>query len=144
MSLTTPISVQKLQTALHAKAFIAGAAPDDEGESIRVRGPQSFFAPCHVFAPVGRLPPHESGDRGRDAGKNLFCVRYLKLAELQSRGLNDDHFISRTGVPLWDVNLTMIVVKPRLREMNQSQNVLTGFINNGSPKERLRTQQELE
>lgn len=59
----------------HAKAFMVVAPPDDEGEDIRVRGPQPFFAACEVFAPCGRVPAHEPGDGGRDAGKNFFCIR---------------------------------------------------------------------
>jgi hypothetical protein len=66
----------------HAKAFLAVASSDDKGKCIWLRSPQSLFASCHVLAPGRGLPPHESGDRWRDACENLFCVRYLKLAEL--------------------------------------------------------------
>jgi hypothetical protein len=66
----------------HAKAFIAVAPSDDEGKCIRLWGPQSFFASCHVFTPGWGFPPHEFGDRGRDAREDLFRVRYLKPAEL--------------------------------------------------------------
>lgn len=95
----------------HAEAFIAIAPSDDEGKDIRVRGPHSFFASRNVFAPGGRVPSHEPGDRGRDARKNLLCVRYLKLAELQPWGLNKDHFGDQKRAALCQANLTMIVVE---------------------------------
>src|ERR1700722_19859857 len=63
-------------------ASLAVAPPDDEGKCLWLRSLQSCFATCPVFAPGRRLPPHESGDRGRDARENLFCVRHLKLNEL--------------------------------------------------------------
>src|SRR5258706_4213533 len=75
----------------HAKAFLAVAPSDDKGKCIWLRSLQSLFASRHVFAPGRGLPPHESGDRGRDACENLFCVRYLTLAELESPGLDHDH-----------------------------------------------------
>src|SRR5579863_1120739 len=66
----------------HAKAFLAVAPSDDEGKCIKVWSLQSRLASCYVFAPGWRLPPHESGDRGRNARENFFCISYLKLAEL--------------------------------------------------------------
>src|ERR1700722_917683 len=66
----------------HAKAFLPVAPSDNKGKCLRLRSLQSSFASCDVFAPGRGLPPHESGDGGRDARENLFGVRYLKLAEL--------------------------------------------------------------
>src|ERR1700733_7941044 len=66
----------------HAKAFLAVAPSDDEGKCIWVRSLQSCFASGPVVATGRGLPAHESGNRWRDARENLFCVRYLKLAEL--------------------------------------------------------------
>src|SRR5271155_5410939 len=66
----------------HAKTFHAVAPSDDKGKCRWLRSLQSFLASCHVFAPRGRVPPHESSDRGCDARENFFCVRHLKLTEL--------------------------------------------------------------
>jgi len=58
---------------------------------------RSLLASRHVLAPRWRLPWHESGDDGRDASKNLRCIRHLELAELQSWGLDDNHCVSLAG-----------------------------------------------
>src|SRR5262249_3064372 len=52
----------------------------------------------HVLAPRWRLPWHEFGDGGRDASKNLLCIRHLELAELQSWGLDDNHCVADHSV----------------------------------------------
>jgi len=78
----------------HAKAFPVVKPPDDERKLVWFRSLHSLLASRHVLAPRWRLPWHESGDGGRDASKNLLCIHYLKLAELQSWGLDDNHCVS--------------------------------------------------
>src|SRR4051812_23728777 len=77
----------------HAKALSVLAPSDDERKLIWFRSLHSLLASRHVLAPGWRLPWHESGDGGGDAPKNLLCIHHLELAELQSWGLDNNHFV---------------------------------------------------
>src|SRR5580704_336060 len=77
----------------HAKAFPVVEPADDERKLVWLRSLRSLLASRHVLAPRWRLPWHESGDGRRDASKNLLCIHHLELAELQSRGLDDNHCV---------------------------------------------------
>jgi hypothetical protein len=75
----------------HAKAFPVIKPPDDERKFVRFRSLHSLLASRHVLAPRWRLPWHEFSDGGRDATKNLLCIRHLELDELQSWGPDNNH-----------------------------------------------------
>jgi hypothetical protein len=79
----------------HAEAFPVVEPPDDERKLVQFWSLHSLFASRHVLAPRWRLPWHEFGDGGRDASKNLLCIHHLELAELQSWGLDDNHWCQR-------------------------------------------------
>jgi hypothetical protein len=78
----------------HAKAFQVVETPDDERKLVRFPSLRSLFASCQIFTPRWRLPWHELGNGGRDASKNVPCIRHLKLPELQSLALDDYHPVS--------------------------------------------------
>jgi hypothetical protein len=122
----------------HAKAFPVIEPPDDERKLVWFRSLHSLLASRHVLAPRWRLPWHESGDGGRDASKNLLCIRHLKLAELQSWGLDDNHCVSlsttdNTSIDSWRKQLAQAcaVCSPFLR----SKRATAIFADDCSPQE---------